>query len=37
MTCDRVAIIKRGRIATQGTIDDLLAFFFDGSRLKSRE
>jgi ABC-2 type transport system ATP-binding protein len=26
MTCDRVAIIKRGQIATQGTIDELLAF-----------
>jgi ABC-2 type transport system ATP-binding protein len=26
LTCDRVAIIKRGRIATQGTIDELLAF-----------
>ncbi len=28
MTCDRVAIIKRGQIATQGTMDELLAFTF---------
>ncbi len=26
MTCDRVAIIKRGQVATQGTLDELLAF-----------
>lgn len=26
MTCDRVAIVKRGQIATQGTMDELLAF-----------
>jgi ABC-2 type transport system ATP-binding protein len=26
MTCDQVAIIKRGQIATQGTIHELLAF-----------
>jgi ABC-2 type transport system ATP-binding protein len=26
MTCDRVAIIKRGQIATQGTMHELLAF-----------
>jgi ABC-2 type transport system ATP-binding protein len=26
MTCDRVAIIKKGEIATQGTIEELLAF-----------
>lgn len=26
MTCDQVAIIKRGEVATQGTIEELLAF-----------
>ncbi len=26
MTCDRVAIIKRGEVATQGTMDELLGF-----------
>jgi ABC-2 type transport system ATP-binding protein len=26
MTCDRVAIIKKGQVATQGTIQELLAF-----------
>src|SRR5437762_12575871 len=26
MTCDQVAIIKRGEIAAQGTMDDLLGF-----------
>lgn len=26
MTCDRVAIIKRGQVATQGTIEELLAY-----------
>ncbi len=26
MTCDRVAIIKRGKIAAQGSMDELLAF-----------
>jgi ABC-2 type transport system ATP-binding protein len=26
MTCDRVAIIKKGQVATQGTMDELLAF-----------
>lgn len=26
MTCDLVAIIKKGQVATQGTIDELLAF-----------
>ncbi len=26
MTCDRVAIIKRGQVAVQGTMDELLAF-----------
>ncbi len=26
MTCDRVAIVKRGQIATQGTMNELLAF-----------
>lgn len=26
MTCDRIAIMKRGVIATEGTIDELLAF-----------
>ena len=26
MTCDRVAIIKRGQVATQGTMDELLGF-----------
>ena len=26
MTCDRVAIIKRGQVAAQGTMDELLGF-----------
>jgi ABC-2 type transport system ATP-binding protein len=26
MTCDRVAIIKKGQVATQGTMEELLAF-----------
>jgi ABC-2 type transport system ATP-binding protein len=26
MTCDRVAIIKKGRVATQGTMDELLSY-----------